>query len=335
VRARLRLLAMLTAGVAVLAGCGSGAGAPDPAATAGGGEFPVSVEHAFGSTEIPAEPQRVVTWGWGSADAAIALGVVPVAMPTQTYGGDQDGVLPWIRERLEQDGEQVPDLLPDAQEPPLEAIAAAGPDVILAPYSGITEQEYELLSRIAPTVAYPDQPWATPWRDTIRLVGAALGRGEQAEELLAGIDRQVTDAAAAHPELDGVSVALVWSTPEAFYVYRPQDPRVEFTLDLGPVSAEPVEALAEGDSSFFYTLSTERLDELDSDLLVSFADTEEASRAFLDSSQAQLMGQVRRGAVAEIIGTERIAAVSPPTALSLTWGLDDYVSALGEVVASR
>jgi len=335
VRGRLRLLALLTSGVAALAGCGSGADAPDAAAPSGGADRPVTVEHAFGSTEVPAEPQRVVAWGWGSADAAIALGVVPVAMPTQTYGGDEDGVLPWIRERLEQDGEQVPDLLPDAQEPPLEAIAAADPDVILAPYSGITEQEYELLSRIAPTVAYPELPWATPWRDTIRLVGAALGRGEQAEDLLAGIDQQVTDAAAAHPELDGVSVALVWSTPDAFYVYRPQDPRVEFTLDLGPVSAGPVEALAEGDSTFFYTLSTERLDELDSDLLVSFADTEEASRAFLDSPEAQLMSQVRRGAVAEIVGTERIAAVSPPTALSLTWGLDDYVAALGEAVASR
>jgi iron complex transport system substrate-binding protein len=32
--------------------------------------------------------------------------------------------------------------------------------------------------------------------------------------------------------------------------------------------------------------------------------------------------------VAEVNGTELIAAVSPPTALSLTWGLDDYVEAL-------
>ena len=30
-----------------------------------------------------------MTWGWGTADAAIALGVIPVAMPAQSYGGDE------------------------------------------------------------------------------------------------------------------------------------------------------------------------------------------------------------------------------------------------------
>ena len=39
-----------------------------------------------------------MTWGWGSADAAIALGVTPVAIPTQSYGGDENGLLPWIAE---------------------------------------------------------------------------------------------------------------------------------------------------------------------------------------------------------------------------------------------
>ena len=34
--------------------------------------------------------------------------------------------------------------------------------------------------------------------------------------------------------------------------------------------------------------------------------------------------------MAEVVGTEFIAAVSPPTALSLTWGLDEYVAALAE-----
>ena len=317
---------------ASLAACGS---TSEPAAesTATPGTkraFPVSIEHAFGATEIPEEPQRVVTWGWGSTDAAVALGVVPVAMPFQSYGGDADGVLPWVRERLEQEGHEIPEVLPDVQEPPIEAIAAAEPDLILAPYSGITEDQYELLSQVAPTVAYPEEPWATPWRETIEIVGAALGKPDEARDLLADIDAQVAAQAEAHPELQGKSVALVWNTPDAFYVYKPADARVAFTLDLGLTSAESVERLAQGDETFFYTLSPERLDELDSDVLVSYADTQESSRAFLESPQAQLMEQVRAGAVAEVVGTELIAAVSPPTALSLTWGLERYVAELSE-----
>jgi iron complex transport system substrate-binding protein len=296
--------------------------------------FPVTIEHAFGETTIDEAPVRVVTWGWGSADAAIALGVVPVAIPFQEYGGDADGVLPWIREALEADGAEIPEILPNTEEAPIEAIAAARPDVIIAAYSGITEDEYELLAQIAPTVAYPGEAWSTPWRDLIGIVGEALGRADETEAVLAGIDGEIAAAADAHPELAGRSVAMVWDTGDTFYVYKEADSRVAFTLDLGLVSAPSVAELGDtGESTFYFTLSHERLAELTSDILVSYADDEDLQATFLSSGPAQLMDQVARGAVAEVNGVEHIASVSPPTALSLTWGLDDYVAALAEAAA--
>ena len=63
-------------------------------------------------------------------------------------------------------------------------------------------------------------------------------------------------------------------------------------------------------------------------MLVSYADTQEASDAFLASPAAQTMPQVQQGAVAEVVGTEFLASVSPPTALSPTWGLDEYAEIL-------
>ena len=72
----------------------------------------MTIDHAFGSTTIEEAPERVVTWGWGSADAAVALGVTPVAIPFQGYGGDDEGVLPWIREAVEAAGDEVPDRAP-------------------------------------------------------------------------------------------------------------------------------------------------------------------------------------------------------------------------------
>lgn len=327
--------------VLALAGCSAAASdAPSeaPAGTAADGgagqdAFPVTIEHAFGETTITSEPQRVVTWGWASADAALALGVVPVAIPFQGYGGDEDGVLPWIAEELEALGADTPTVLPDSAEAPIDAIAAAEPDLILAQYSGLTADEYELLSAIAPVVAYPDQPWATPWRDVVTITGEALGRADRAAEVLDEIDAAVAEAAAAHPELEGVSVAQVWDTGDTFYVYTPADPRVEFTQDLGLVTAPSVTDLDTGESTFYYTLSHERLDELTSDVLVAYADTEAGLDAFLASPAASTMPQVQRGAVAGVVGQAFIASVSPPTALSLTWGLEDYVQLLAETVA--
>ncbi|MBD8507263.1 iron-siderophore ABC transporter substrate-binding protein [Hoyosella sp. G463] len=328
-RAATLLVALLSSMTLVVTACG-GQSEQLGSASTGNGEFPITISHAFGETTIEESPQRVATWGWGSADAAIALGVTPVAIQSQPYGGDENGMLPWVQEALDEAGEAAPTMLPEGTDPPFEAIAAAAPDLILAVYSGITETDYEQLSQIAPTVAYPDEAWSTPWRDTIRIVGEALGKTDEADALLADIDAQIAAKAEEHPELAGKSVAMVFNTPDAFYVYKPADARVAFTLDLGLVNADSVDELANGDSTFYYTLSDERLGDLESDILVSYADTAEASAEFLGSPEAQLMGQVQDGRVAEIVGTSFIAAVSPPTALSLTWGLDEYVAILSE-----
>ncbi|HEV7951452.1 MAG TPA: iron-siderophore ABC transporter substrate-binding protein [Glaciihabitans sp.] len=321
--------------VVVLALSGCAAASDDTEGeSAASGAFPVTIDHAFGESVIDAEPERVVALGWSSADAAIAMGVIPVAIPFQSYGGDENGVLPWIAEALEEQGAETPIVLPDSQEPPYEDIANAAPDVILASYSGITEEQYDLLSEIAPVVAYPEEAWSTPWREVIEITGTALGKEDEAADVLEGIDTEIADAAAAHPEFEGKSIALVSDAAGTFYVYKKEDPRVDFTLDLGFVNAPSVDELANGDSSFFYTLSYEELDKLTSDVLVNFGTTQEESDAFLSAGYAQAMPQVAAGAVASPVGAEFIASVSPPTALSLTWGLDDYVALLSDAVAA-
>jgi iron complex transport system substrate-binding protein len=325
-----RTLAVLSA-VAVLASCGALSPAPtvEPSeAGASAADFSVTLAHAFGSTTLTEVPDRVATWGWGSTEAALALGVVPVAMAEQTYGADADGVLPWTREAVAALGADLPTILAAGEAPPYEQLIAAKPDVILAVFSGITAPEYELLSAIAPTVAYVGAAWTTPWRDVISTVGATLDRVAEADAVLAGLDAELAASAAAHPELAGRSVAAVWDVAGTFYVYRSADARVEFLFGLGLVNAPAVDDLASGDSGFLYTLSYEELDKLDSDLLVSYHDTPAEAAAFLAAGHTQAIPAVRAGAVAQVVGTEQIAAVSPPTALSLTWGLDDLVASL-------
>jgi iron complex transport system substrate-binding protein len=190
--------------------------------------------------------------------------------------------------------------------------------------------QYDLLSKIAPVVAYPGEAWATDWRELITITGKALGRSTQATALLASIDKEIAERAAAHPEFAGKSIALASDSGGTFYVYKKEDPRVAFTLDLGFVNAPSVDALATDKASFFYTLSHEQLDKLTSDVLVNFGTTQKESDAFLSASYAQTIPQVRTGSVASPVGEAFIASVSPPTGLSLTWGIDDYVALLSK-----
>ena len=325
----------LGACAALLAGCAGATDGPDEDPTgASAGWTPVEIEHAFGSTTIDAEPSNVITLGWGATEAALALGVVPSGIEAQTYAVNEEGLLPWVAEELDAQGAE-PTMIPaTVEEPAYEEIDALGPDLILAPYSGISEDQYELLSEIAPTVAYPEAAWTTPWRDVVDIVGQSLGLADEAEALVSDLDGQLAEAADAHPELEGLTVAAVWDVGGTFYVYKPADARVAFLLDLGLVSAPAVEELDTGGETFLYGLSYEQTDRLEADLVVNYASTDEEAQAFGEQSYAQAIPAVGNGAVANVTGDPLIAAMSPPTALSLTWGLQDYVELLSEAASN-
>ncbi|WP_197511527.1 ABC transporter substrate-binding protein [Tessaracoccus coleopterorum] len=135
----------------------TGSAAPSTGAPAGATDaFPIEITHALGTTVIEAEPTRVATWGWGSTEAALAVGVYPVAVAEQSWTVGAGNLLPWVEEAF--GDREKPVVLTDADGGatfPYEELIAADPDLILAPYSGLTQEQYDTLSEIAPTVAYP------------------------------------------------------------------------------------------------------------------------------------------------------------------------------------
>ncbi len=302
-----------------------------PAAAHAQDAFPVAIEHVYGSTTIEEAPERIVTWGWGAHDAAIALGAVPVAIPYFDYGGDENGMLPWTLEALRERGAEMPGTLDNVNdEPPVEQIAAARPDLIIAVYSGLTEQQYNTLSRIAPVVAYPEEPWATPWRDVIRLTGEALGKADEADTLVGGLENFMAAEAKKRPALAGTTFAGVASYNEEIAVYAERDPRMEFLEDLGMQLAPSVTELAPENGSFFYSLSLERADQLVSDILIGYFATEDAGDAFFGQPTVEVMPQVEQGAIAAVVGEALVSSIGPPTALSLEWGLPRYLDIVAE-----
>ncbi len=167
----------------------------------------------------------------------------------------------------------------------------------------------------------------------VTTVGKAVGQEQKAADVLSSIDDQVETVASEHPQFAGKTVAAASDFAGTFYVYSPSDPRVGFLDDLGFTDAQSVKDNST-DGSFFFQLSNEKLDSLTSDVLVYYADTQEAYDAWLATPAAQTMQQVKNGTVAPLIGTQLVASVSPPTALSLTWGLDETVKALDTAAAN-
>jgi iron complex transport system substrate-binding protein len=295
--------------------------------------FPVTLDHAWGATTIEAEPQRIVTWGWGNEDAVIALGVIPVGIPFQSYGGGEDGIHDWVEQALEAAGAETPTIFDASSEPPLEQIAALKPDLIIAAYSGITQDQYGLLSGIAPTIAYTGAPWSTSWQDLTRIVGRALGKEAEAEALVADTTAWVEAEFARYPALAKVTFASANDYDGSMAVYAPLDARMTFLTNFGMVMNPSVAMLAPGDDAFYYPLSYELFDQLEADIFVTYYEEQSALDAWLATPQAQTYPPIVNGGLAALVGTENVAADSPPSVLSLRWGLPRYLEVLGAAAA--
>lgn len=329
--------ALAVAGALVLTGC-AGTTADDtadsPAPAGDSSAFPVTFEHLYGETTIESAPERVATWGWGATDAVLALGIVPVAIPSMDYGGGDDRITPWVEDAIDELGGETPVILDNATyELSVEELLAADPDVLVAPYSGLTQEEYDAVTDAGiPVVAPEEALWATPWRDVITETGKALGLTAEAEDVLAGLDAQIADAAADHPEFAGTSVAYIDDDVDTLYMYLPSDARVEILEDLGFVTPDSVTALDAGESTFYTTVSYENLDKIDAQVIFTQAEEQTALDEFLASDRGGLIPAVKSGAVAAIVGEENVSAVSP-TALSLPWLLPTMVDQLAAATA--
>jgi iron complex transport system substrate-binding protein len=121
-----------------------------------------TIEHALGTTQVPAEPRRVFVSHGVVVDTALALGVEPVgAFNFGTRGN-------FLDDRLPDDAEVL-----GGPTPNLEAIAALEPDLILDIDLNV-EETYDELSRIAPTVAVPFDSTGA-WQRIGRAVGRSWG----------------------------------------------------------------------------------------------------------------------------------------------------------------
>lgn len=328
----LSFAAVASAAALALSGCSAGDSGAERSSSASAGGFPVTIDSALGATTIDEAPRRIATWGWGAQDIVLALGIVPVAMPKFTYGGNADGVLPWDADAIAELKGATPELLDaDSGEVPFEQFVKAKPDVILAPYSGLTQTEFDTLSKIAPVVAYPEKPWATSWRDQTAIVGTALGLQTEAAALVKKTEASVTALARKYPVISGKTLFYAAANePGVLNVYRAEDPRVQLLNDLGMKNSPSIAALdsSKGDGSFFFQLSYEKLSSIDTDLLVMYFDKQSSVDAFTADPLVAAMPAIREGRFAPIVGESFVAATSAPSVLSVPWMLDRYVPQL-------
>jgi iron complex transport system substrate-binding protein len=335
---RRRALPLAVAATAALAlsACSTPAGTDSseesPATSASG--FPVTIEHVYGETVIEEQPERVATVAWSNHEVPLALGVAPVGMSKATWGDDDDnGVLPWVEDKLDELGAETPVLFDETDGIDFEAVADTQPDVILAAYSGLTQEDYDTLSQIAPVVAYPEIAWGTSLEDMILLNSAALGLADEGEQLVADLDAEIADALAANSALEGKKVLFSYIDPtdmSQIGFYTSHDTRPGFLESVGLPAPEIVAEESAGTEEFYVEVSAEEADRFaDVDVFVTYGD---ADGAFVAALQADpLLSQIPAiagGNIAVLENSTPLAASANPSPLSISWGVEEYFALL-------
>ncbi|RFU63822.1 ABC transporter substrate-binding protein [Peribacillus glennii] len=177
------LLAMLSVIFSIiLSACGAKEQNAETQEESGSKEKGYTVEHAMGTTEIPATPKKVVILTNEGTEALLSMGVTPVGAVKSWIGE------PWYN--------HIKDEMKDVQvvgtesEINLEAIAALQPDLIIG---NKLRQEpfYEKLNQIAPTVF--SETLRGDWKENFSLYAKALNRKEKGNEVLGQYDQKVAN----------------------------------------------------------------------------------------------------------------------------------------------
>lgn len=328
----LRCRAVLSIAVAVVATTAL-VGCTDDDDTAEGTEGEtIEVTHALGTTEVPVDPTRIVALGPAELDAALALGAPVVGAASN---GTDAGIAPWTEALEGADDVTLLTVEGDALTVDLEEVAALDPDLILAPTYYDVDAGYDQLSQIAPTVAYQEGPVLDTWQQVTAQVGEALGREDQAAELVAEVDEALAAAAEEHPELDGATYTFGYAQPTNVSVLRdPDDVMMLVPTSLGMTLSPAVLALPEGES-FAVDVSFEQLDVLDADVLALYGGADPTVQSALEASPLYTsLPVVTRGAVVEY-DDDTFMAVRQPTSASIPWVIETVVPRYAAAVAAQ
>ncbi|SDG92083.1 iron complex transport system substrate-binding protein [Pseudomonas flavescens] len=212
-----------------------------------------SIDTAFGDVVLRDTPKRVVTLGENPLDIALSLGVQPIGS-VATRGST--GVSEYLRDKA---GDIA--IVGSARETNLEAVFALRPDLILAS-TGLSEDQYQKLSRIAPTIV-PKGTFFEDWRINVDLYAKALAKEPEGRAAVQAVDQRI--GVLKDRVKPGQVVSVLRWNPQGPFVMSSHLFVGQLLRQLGFASTAIADSLTEKPHSDI--LSLENLSRADGDLL--------------------------------------------------------------------
>lgn len=317
----------------LLSACSTSGTASSPETTPGdAGWSSVTTTGAFGDATIESRPERIFALSTTDADMLLAVGIVPIAVPSMPQTDAATGgtsIYPW---QVGLYPEGTPKVEASTTELNIEAIAATDPDLIVGTaFFGLTKPIYGKLAEIAPVVHYDTVANSDDWRDSTRKIARAVGRVDAGDAAVATAEATLARTRSNNPILEGKTFNAVIS-PSADGVWilcSEQDNLGRVMTGFGMELSEYAQGVeCDGGKA---ELSWEKVSDLDADVLWAIPDTADQMPELTKRKLWTSLPAVQRGAVVVVPKTEGVPfALAFPSPLSLVWAADRLAPKMSE-----
>lgn len=320
----------------------------------------MEVQHQYGVSKVPINPQRVITLMPGDFETSLALGVKPIATSIISLNGrcendnyivkkwNQDWInnydvnynperiyvdyrsdhLNWEEESLETREKKVETIHFYYKQ-----IKELKPDLIIAPFSNMDENTYKKVSKIAPTVpSLYDYSQNQRWQDATRLVAACLNKREEGEELIRNTEQLIRAKISSYPALKDKTFAYFQTKHigdnRAVKIASSHSYAVNFVNDLG-IKIDP-DIVNMSSNEGFITMASDNISSLqDTDIIIVESNQELSS--LIGSELVMQSPAAQNGAIARISNTNDLSyGTIYPSVLSIPYFIDEYLNILND-----
>ncbi|MFH5211898.1 ABC transporter substrate-binding protein [Antrihabitans sp. NCIMB 15449] len=278
----------------------------------GNSDRTVTIGHSKGKTSVNGIPKKIVALGTQWLDAAQVLGVTPIGYIDNVGRAAGATNSPWEPPTLQSS---------TAIDPAGDVVAqveALDPDLILVTRFG--PDEYDKLSKIAPTIPELRSSEVDSWGEQIDILGKILDKQGQAASVAANINGRIDAIAAKNPGLKGKTfVTTFLSSPTRMDVLAdPKDGASVLFTRLGMTLPEKI--VAEVGPTGRAALPPERLVDLNTDLLVATS-TPEMTELFKALPGYDTLPSVQKDSIV-YLDVAAGTGLNQPSPLSIPYVLD-------------
>ncbi|WP_238418668.1 ABC transporter substrate-binding protein [Gordonia sp. 'Campus'] len=281
------------------------------------GAIPVTVQQAYAPVTVEQPPKRIAAMGVGDGDTLLALGVTPTTIAP--FADPDQATAPWNAELI---GDSNPVVLANASAAfgdEIPKALATEPDLITAVGADPTRDQFDLLTKTAPTIVRPAQfkPWQVPWDAQTRQIGTAIGLPELADRKITETEQFLAGVREKNPQLAGKTAVVITASPTGgVSIYGPDDGRGQTVAGYG--LAFPPALQGSISNGFYGEVPAESLNLLDAADVVIAVDWQGSNDRLRNNAAFNRLNVVRSGRVV-YLPQEVGSAMSVPTVLTIPW----------------